>query len=148
MLHALLDQIAPDPNTHGGIDEDTLLRAAHALRHPAVREAGLACALSERAEPAERLWTILTRATPAPVVAHPASLLATAVYLRGDGVLAQLAVDIALAADPTHPLAQPVRACLDHAVPPDQLRQLLAASFDTARSRTTGPVPVSVAASR
>lgn len=118
------------------LDEDSLVRAAHALTHGDVREAGLACALTECAGAAERLWTVLTRATPAPVVAHPASLLATAVYLRGDATLAQIALDVALAADPDYPPALAVRSCLNRAIPPEQFQQVLFASLDAvARDR-------------
>jgi hypothetical protein len=133
LMNRLLDRIAADPTTEVLLDEDTLLRAAHALSDPLVREACLEYALSERVEAGVRLWTVLTRCTPPPVVAHPASLLAAAVYLRGDGTLAHVAVDIALAPDPTHPLAQVLRTCLDHTIPPDQFRQLLTDSFQAAR---------------
>lgn len=143
LIHALLDDLAADPATEAVPEEDTLVRAAHALTHHAVREAGLACLLTERAEAAQRLWTILTRTTPAPVVAHPASLLAAAVFLLGDGALANIALDIALLADPTNVLATTVRTCLDVAMSPELFRQLLAASFHAAHgapSADPGPV--------
>src|SRR5439155_15948262 len=46
------------------LDEETIVRASHALSHSDVREACLAFALTIRAEAAERLWTALTRAAP------------------------------------------------------------------------------------
>jgi hypothetical protein len=130
LLRSVLDRIAADPAGEVGLDEDTLVRAAHALTHPLVRQAALQDTLTDRAQAAQRLWTILTRATPRPAVANPASLLATAVYLAGDGALANVALDIALAADPAHPLALAVRACLGYTMSPEQFRQLLTDSFD------------------
>jgi uncharacterized protein DUF4192 len=132
---ALLDRAIDQTNASSAqavLDEDTVVGLAHALTHPAVREAGLRCALSDRAGAAVAVWTVLTRRAPRAVVAHPASLLATGVYLLGDGVLANLALDIALAADPNHPLAGVVRICLDNVIRPDQFRALLVASIQAA----------------
>ncbi|GAA3819469.1 DUF4192 domain-containing protein [Amycolatopsis tucumanensis] len=73
---------------------------------------------------AERLWLELVRRTPMPERAEPAVLLGYSAYRRGDGVLAALAFDNALAAHPGHRLAELLRICLSHQLPPDTLRRL------------------------
>jgi hypothetical protein len=51
------------------------------------------------------LWTDVTRRADPPLVAAPASLLAFSAWRRGDGALAAVAVDRALATDPGYTLA-------------------------------------------
>ncbi|HEV2782906.1 MAG TPA: DUF4192 domain-containing protein [Actinophytocola sp.] len=114
------------------LDDDTVARLARALSHPDVREACLSFALTVRAGPAERLWLTLTRATPGPARADPASLLAVTAFLRGEGAMATLAVDAALTANPDHHLARTVRHVMDYGFPPDRFRLMLAQSFVTA----------------
>jgi hypothetical protein len=125
-LRTMVDGIGsgePEP------DDATVVRIAHALSCPDVREACLAMALTARARPAERMWTVLTRAVPGQAVAVPAALLAVCAYLRGEGALAGVAVDIALAADPDHPLSHTMREVMDHGIPPHRFRSMLAESF-------------------
>lgn len=135
VVRAALDGIGcggPDP------DEATIARIAHALSHPDVREACLAMALTARAGPAERMWTVLTRTVPGPAVAVPAALLAVCAYLRGEGALAGVAADVALAADPDHSLARTVRDVMDHGIPPHRFRNMLAESFLAALTDRAG----------
>ncbi|WP_034239994.1 DUF4192 family protein, partial [Saccharomonospora iraqiensis] len=77
-----------------------------------------------RAAAAERLWLALSRNTPAPHRARPLTLLAYSAYVRGEGVLAGMALSEALEADPEHVLAQLLSRALDHALPPDTLARL------------------------
>jgi hypothetical protein len=121
--------IADPPAT---LDDQTVARLATILSHRDVREACLALALTVRAGPAEKLWTTLTRAVPGPARAEPAALLAVSAYLRGEGALAMLAVEAALAASPDHLLATSVRTVLEHGLPPPDFRLLLAESFAAA----------------
>lgn len=72
---------------------------------------------------AERLWAALTRATPPPERAEPASLLAFSAYSRGDGVLAGIALANAEEANPGHLLCHLLRAALTVALPPAKLRE-------------------------
>ncbi|MEH0985868.1 DUF4192 domain-containing protein [Micromonospora sp. CPCC 205556] len=58
------------------------------------------------------LWADITRRAHPPLAAPPASLLAFAAWRRGEGALAAVAVDRALAADPTYTLAR----LIDHAL--------------------------------
>ena len=69
-----------------------------------------------------RLWTdIVRRATPAYLPA-PASLLAFTAWQSGEGALANIAIDRALAADPGYSLAQLLRDIMDAGVPPSAAR--------------------------
>jgi hypothetical protein len=82
-----------------------------------------------------RLWTdVVRRATPAYLPA-PASLLAFTAWQSGEGALANIAIDRALAADPEYSLAQLLRDVMDAGVPPSAARvpmtpEQVAASYD------------------
>jgi Domain of unknown function (DUF4192) len=95
-----------------------------------------------------RLWTdVARRAAPAYLPA-PASLLAFTAWQSGDGALANIAIDRALAADPGYSLAQLLRDIMDAGVPPSAARVPMtpeqgAASYDLAEpgpERTGGRV--------
>lgn len=111
------------------LNDRQVVRLARALSHTEVRDECLATALSDTPQAAERLWTVLIRALPAPERAEPAALLAMSAYLRGAGVLAALALQTALEANPAHSLALLLHTSLTHPVMPDQLRELLVKSF-------------------
>jgi len=86
-----------------------------------------------------RLWTdVVRRAAPAYLPA-PASLLAFTAWQSGEGALANIAIDRALAADPAYSLAQLLREIMDAGVPPSAARvpmtpEQVAASYDLADS--------------
>ncbi len=120
-----------------------------ALAHLAVRDDAWA-----RMDPGYRaahlrLWTdVVRRATPAYLPA-PASLLAFTAWQSGEGALANIAIDRALAADPGYSLAQLLRDIMDAGVPPSAARipmtpEQVAASYDladqAAPARTAGRV--------
>lgn len=112
--------------------DEQIARLAEALCDPLVRDNCLPLPLTDRSDAAERLWTALTRAVPAPERASPAILLAVHAYLRGEGVLANLAVEVALDADPDHDLARLVRDALDRGLPPTVLRTMIEESVSSA----------------
>jgi uncharacterized protein DUF4192 len=129
-LDTITGRIHTDPhNPVPALDDPTIARLAAALSTPDIREACLAFTMTMRAPAAELLWTVLTRATPAPARADPASLLGVTCYLRGDGARAALALDAALAANPDHRLTHTLRHVLDNGLPPRHFRTLLAQSF-------------------
>ena len=66
----------------------------------------------------QRLWTDLTRHVQPGYVAAPASLLAFTAWQGGDGALANLALDRALADQPDYSLALLLRDILDAGTPP------------------------------
>ena len=96
-----------------------------------------ACATSpsgsrSAAEPAaaEQLWTECTRRAPAPLDAAPATLLAVSAWLRGDGAMANVALDRALQSVPDYGLARLLREALAACVTPADLRALLTEAAD------------------
>ena len=106
------------------LDDAGVVEVASALCDHRVRDRCLAWSVGTGAAAAEQLWLALVRATPAPQRAEPAALLACTAYLRGDGALAGLALEVALAACPEHALAGLLRAALDGGLPPDLLRSV------------------------
>jgi hypothetical protein len=68
---------------------------------------------------------VLVRAIPAPERAEPASLLAVHAYLRGDGVVANMALEVALEANPCHHLALLLRESIDRGMPPGRFRAMV-----------------------
>ncbi|MEV0810945.1 DUF4192 domain-containing protein [Micromonospora sp. NPDC050200] len=67
------------------------------------------------------LWSDITRRAHTPLAAPPASLLAFAAWRRGEGALASVAVDRALAADPGYTLAHLIDQALRAGLPPSVL---------------------------
>jgi hypothetical protein len=78
-----------------------------------------------------QLWTDLTRRAHQDLVAAPASLLAFAAWRSGDGALANLAIDRALAADPTYRMALLLSEALRHGMPPTAFDDMPAVADDT-----------------
>ena len=105
-------------------DED-VARIVWGLRDGDVRDLALELALDDDRDAAEQLWTECTRRAPAPLDAAPATLLAVCAYLRGDGAMANIALDRALSSAPGYGLAGLLRDALDACVTPSVLRSLL-----------------------
>lgn len=105
------------------------------LAHLAVRDDAWARMDAEYRAAHLRLWTdVVRRAAPAYLPA-PASLLAFTAWQSGEGALANIAIDRALAADPGYSLAQLLRDIMDAGVPPSAARvpmtpEQVAASYD------------------
>ncbi|MCZ2860131.1 DUF4192 domain-containing protein [Blastococcus sp. VKM Ac-2987] len=115
---------APDPGDP--LDDDELARLLEVLQDVGVRDRALQLALGADAVAAELLWTECTRRAPAPLDAAPATLLAVSAWLRGDGALANVALDRALAGDPGYALARLLSQGLAACLPPGELRALIA----------------------
>lgn len=75
---------------------------------------------------AEALWTVLARVLPEPFRAEALTLLAFSCYLRGEGVLAGMALDAALAEVPGHRMAGMLDTALQSGMRPEQLSVLIA----------------------
>lgn len=71
-----------------------------------------------------RFWARLTRLVETAYVPAPATLAAMAAYYNGDGALARIATDRALAADPGYRMAGLLQFALDHGLPPQTLGQI------------------------
>ena len=67
-----------------------------------------------------RLWTDVVRRAQPGYAAAPASLLAFVAWQNGDGALANLAIDRALADNPGYSMALLIQEALDAAMPPSQ----------------------------
>jgi hypothetical protein len=82
-----------------------------------------------------RLWTDLTRRAQPGYVAAPASLLAFTAWQCGNGALANVALDRALADTPGYSMAQLLRDVIDAGAPPSMATlpmtpEEVAASYD------------------
>ncbi|HVT66505.1 MAG TPA: DUF4192 domain-containing protein, partial [Trebonia sp.] len=108
-----------------------------ALREVRVRDDAWA-----RMDPAHRaahlrLWTDLTRLARPGYAAAPAALLAFVAWQSGDGALANVALDRALADSPRYSMARLLRDALDSGAPPSMARlpmtpEEVAAAYDAA----------------
>lgn len=108
------------------LDDAAVLDLAVALQTPEVRDAALRECVGPRAAVAEQLWAALVRETPEPESAEAAALLAVAALARGDGALANIAVDRARQAWPGHRLAEALAEALGTGFGPVQVRAWLA----------------------
>jgi hypothetical protein len=84
-----------------------------------------------------RLWTDVTRRAQPGYVAAPAALLAFVAWQSGDGALANVALDRALAGDPRYSMALLLRQVISAGAPPSLARlpmtpEEVAASYDDA----------------
>jgi hypothetical protein len=123
-------EAAGDLTTHlADLDDERIARLGAALSDGRVRDECLALALTDRADAAQRLWLALTRALPPPERAEPACLLAVAAYLHGEGALTNVALEVAMKADPDHALSAILQEALDLGTSPDILRKLLTQSI-------------------
>lgn len=114
------------PGSRTGPDDEVLARAAWAVGDTELRDRALTLGLGADAAAAQALWTEVLRRVPAPLDVAPATLLAVTAWSRGDGTTASIALDRALDGQPGHTLALTLRAALAAALPPRDLRRLLA----------------------
>jgi len=103
-------------------DDDQLAWLVISLAHLPVRDDAWA-----RMEPSHRaahlrLWTDLVRSAADAWVPAPAALLAFTAWQCGDGALASIAIERALASDPGYSMALLLRDILDAGVPPSEAR--------------------------
>jgi hypothetical protein len=116
------------PGSGAVLTDDLVARVVWGLRDNHVRDRVLATALGPGAAAAETLWTECTRRAPTPLDAAPATLLAVSVWLRGDGAMANVALERALASDPDHVLAHLLSEALTACMKPEELRAMIAAA--------------------
>jgi Domain of unknown function (DUF4192) len=119
---AVRDAIARYRDGGAITDADLLAWLVVSLAHLPVRDDAWA-----RMEPGHRdahlrLWKDLVRSAADPWVPAPAALLAFTAWQSGDGALASVAIDRALACDPDYSMALLLREILDAGVPPSAAR--------------------------
>ncbi len=119
--------------------EEEIARLAVALRDPRVRDVCLGFAAGHDAavdpDHAERLWTVLVRAVPAPEVAEPATLLAFASLDRGGGARLTTALERAMDADPEHRLSRLLGSIVAAGIDPGAVREMIAEAAAEAGAR-------------
>jgi hypothetical protein len=103
-------------------DADTFAWLAVSLVHLAVRDDAWARMVPEHRQAHLALWTDIVRRADGPWLSAPASLLAFTAWQAGDGTLANIALDRALAADHGYSMALLLRDILAAGVPPSQAR--------------------------
>jgi len=113
------------------------------LRDPRVRDDAWARMQPEHRAAHLRLWTDLTRMARPGYVAAPASLLAFVAWQSGNGALANVALDRALADDARYSMARLLRQAIDSGVPPSMARlpmtpEEVAASYDDLEADEAG----------
>ncbi|WP_086789874.1 DUF4192 domain-containing protein, partial [Crossiella equi] len=114
------------------VTDELVVRLAYLLCDYRVRDVALAMSMRGASVAYEQLWLELTKGTPAPERAEPACLLAFSAYRRGDGVLANLAVDIALKAQPSHTLANLLARAIAVGLPPGDVVAAVNRSYNGA----------------
>lgn len=114
------------------LDAEEIAATLVMLRERAVRDALFGLAVGDHAAAAERLWVRLAGACAGPDRADPATLAAYSAYVRGDGPFAGIALEAALAADPTHAMAVLLDTALRAGMRPSHLRKLARSGYDTA----------------
>jgi hypothetical protein len=103
-------------------DDDPLAWLSVVLAVLPVRDDAWARMDPEQQEPHLRLWADVVRRACSRFVPAPASLLAFTAWQAGDGALANIALDRALASDPTYSMALLLRDIMDAGVPPSAAR--------------------------
>jgi hypothetical protein len=121
-LHVVQSAIDAVGATAPTLSDNDVIQLSAALADHRIRDTCLDFDELPDVAAAERLWTALARATPAPERAEPACLLAFSAYARGDGVLAGIALAQAEAADPGHRLSSLLRSALALGLPPRKIR--------------------------
>ena len=123
-------------------DADAFAWLAVSLVHLPVRDDAWARMVPEHRQAHLALWADVVRRADGPWLPAPASLLAFTAWQAGDGPLANIALDRALAADPGYSMALLLRDILAAGVPPSQARlpmtpEEVAESY--ARAEAPGP---------
>ena len=107
-----------------GLDDTTIADLACAMTDGAVRDMLYALVVGEESGALENLWAELSRTLPAPWRAESLALAAFWAYVRGDGPLAGIALEAALAVNPAHRMARLLDAALQAGMHPTKIREL------------------------
>jgi hypothetical protein len=119
---AVRDAIARYRDGAAVTDDDLLAWLVISLAHLPVRDDAWARMDPPHRAAHLRLWTDLMRGAADAWVPAPAALLAFTAWQCGDGALASIAIDRALACDPAYSMALLLRDILDAGVPPSEAR--------------------------
>jgi hypothetical protein len=128
-------------------DDDQLAWLAVTVADVRVRDDAWARMDPEHRAAHRRLWTDVLRRATEPYVPAPASLLAFTAWQSGDGALANIAIERALAAEPGYSMAHLLGQALDAGLPPSAARlpmtpeEVEASYADTWRAGVAGRAP-------
>jgi hypothetical protein len=152
-LHAVSEAIGVYRRGGRLTGDDRIAWLAVALTDLRVRDDAWARMVPEHVEAHLRLWIDVVRRVPARYVAAPACLLAFSAWQAGNGALANVAAQRALAADPEYSMALLLLDAIGAGVPPSAARlpmtpEEVAASYARADTAETGESPVRQAAPR
>ncbi|MBE1467463.1 hypothetical protein H4W33_006475 [Kibdelosporangium phytohabitans] len=121
--------------------DDDIVQLAVALTSYGVRDWCINHVFADSASAAENLWLVLTRESPPGWRADPAVLLAVHAFARGDGVLANTALDIADDEQPEHTLGGLLRLTIDSGMPTTRFLQALRDILPATQRDTRPAVP-------
>ncbi|NDK89427.1 DUF4192 domain-containing protein [Gordonia desulfuricans] len=110
------------------LDCPTVSELELAITTPAVRDALLACAVTDLRMDAEWLWRMLTRRLTGHGRAQAATLLGHLYYIAGEGSYAGVTIDIAREADPHARLAELLDSALRSGEHPQMLWEMISES--------------------
>ncbi len=128
-------------------DQDRLAWLAVTLADVRVRDDAWARMDPEHRGAHRRLWTDVVRRVTEPYVPAPASLLAFTAWQSGEGAMANIALERALAADPGYSMAHLIGQAVDAGLPPSAARlpmtpeEVEASYARTDRARAAGRAP-------
>jgi hypothetical protein len=106
-------------------DDDRIVRLGLALSDYRVRDAVLSLCLPREDRRAEQLWLTLARELPEPERAEAATLVAVAAWMRGINALANVALDVAVTAQPGHTLAGYLRTAFSLGIPREAIEKMI-----------------------
>lgn len=107
-----------------GLDDTTIADLACAMTDGAVRDMLYALVVGDDSGALENLWAELSRTLPDPWRAESLAMAAFWAYARGDGPLAGIALEAALAVNPAHRMARLLDAALQAGMHPTKIREL------------------------
>ncbi|WP_410874776.1 DUF4192 domain-containing protein [Nocardia sp. A7] len=128
----MLDQI--DSVTANPPTADDLATLAAVVRDRPIRDIMFALTTTPHSVSAHMMWQHLARATTGTDRAGATVLFAHSSYCGGHTVLAGIAIDEALRADPTHQIAVLLGTALREGIPPHELTQLAEGGHEVART--------------
>lgn len=129
-IEAAVRRCAPGSAGRDRLSDHDVARILCGLRDHTVRDRAMGLAIGPDPGAAENLWTECTRRAPAPLDAAPATLLAVSAWLRGDGAMANVALERALSGEPGYHLARLLARALTECVSPTEIRALVASTVE------------------
>ena len=129
--HQIVDQILAEVDSlicrfegrSPSLEPDEAARVALGLHLLQVRDAVITWTVHDDAEALQRLLVELVRRVGAPEHVPAATVLAWCAYLRGNGALAGVALELVEESEPDYSLAQLLSSMLENGIHPDRLRE-------------------------